>query len=63
MMTVFAASFGVFTLALLGLGLGRLAGRAGIRGSCGGLNQSGGCGTCGRGKDDLPADCPRRKAS
>lgn len=60
-MTVFVASFVVFSLAFTGLALGLLAGREGIRGSCGGLNNPGGCGLCGRGASGTRGDCPKRK--
>ena len=60
-MTVFVASFVVFSLAFAGLAVGLLAGRGGIRGSCGGLNQPGGCGLCGRGDSGAHDECPRRK--
>ncbi len=54
---VYVLSFAVFGLALAGLSVGLMAGRGGIRGTCGGLNNPDGCGACGR-----PAnDCPRRK--
>ncbi len=59
-MWLYVISFAVFLLAVLGLGLGRLFGREGIRGSCGGLNgPEGGCGLCGRGAAEAP-ECPRR---
>ena len=58
-MLVYALSFIVFTLALAGLSVGLIAGRPGIRGSCGGLNNPGGCGACGRGADGRNA-CARR---
>jgi hypothetical protein len=60
MMLIYALSFVVFTLAFAGLGLGLMAGRGGIRGTCGGLNNPGGCGACGRDKDG--AQCPRRRS-
>lgn len=44
-MTTFVLSFLVVALAVTGMALGVLAGRDGIRGSCGG---AGGCGTCQR---------------
>ena len=51
-MTVFLISVLVFALAMLGLGLGVLAGRGAPRGSCGGLNRipglKGACGGCDR---------------
>jgi uncharacterized protein len=59
-MMVFLISFGVFLLTALALGLGLLLGRAGITGSCGGLNRipglEGACGAC-----EQP--CPRRRAA
>lgn len=45
---VYVLSFAVFALALTGLSFGVLAGRDGIRGTCGGLNDPDGCGACGR---------------
>ena len=59
-MLVYVLSFIVFSLALAGLSLGSMAGRGGIRGSCGGLNNPGGCGACGR--DEGRAECPRRRS-
>ena len=55
-------SFFVFALALSGLSVGLLAGRGGIRGTCGGLNNPDGtgCGTCGRAVND---ECPRKRAA
>lgn len=49
-MLVYLLSFTVFTLALTGLSIGIVAGRGGIRGTCGGLNNPDGtgCGACGR---------------
>ncbi len=44
-MEIFLFSFVIMGIALLGMGLGVLCGRQGIRGSCGGLN-SGECGIC-----------------
>ncbi len=44
-MTTFVLSFVVVALAVTGMALGVLAGRDGIRGSCGG---AGGCGACQR---------------
>jgi hypothetical protein len=40
-MHVYLASFVVFLLAILGMAVGVLAGRASIKGSCGGLNRAG----------------------
>ena len=57
---VYALSFVVFALALCGLSVGVLAGRAGIRGTCGGLNTPGGCGACERSADG-EGECPRRR--
>ena len=56
-MTVYFLSFVVFALALSGLSIGVLAGRGGIRGTCGGLNNPDGqgCGACGRSAAD-PSD-------
>lgn len=45
---VYLFSFVVFALCVAGLSVGVLAGRDGIRGSCGGLNNPEGCGVCGR---------------
>jgi hypothetical protein len=59
---VYVLSFVVFGLALAGLSVGLLAGRGGIRGTCGGLNNPDGCGACGRSADSA-APCPRRKAT
>ncbi len=58
-MLVYALSFIGFALALAGLSVGLMAGRGGIRGTCGGLNNPGGCGVCGRGAESADA-CPRR---
>ncbi|MFQ5658290.1 MAG: DUF539 domain-containing protein [Candidatus Methylomirabilales bacterium] len=44
-MEIFLISFAVMVIALLGMGIGVLFGRQGIKGSCGGLS-SGGCGIC-----------------
>ena len=60
-MLVYALSFTAFVIALLGLSIGLLAGRGGIRGTCGGLNNPDGCGACGRSAAD--DDCPRRRAA
>ncbi len=59
---VYLLSFMVFALALTGLSVGALAGRGGIRGSCGGLNNpdGSGCGTCGRAAS---GECPRKRAA
>lgn len=50
-MSVFLASFALFLLSALALGLGLLLGRSPVRGSCGGLNRIKGledaCGACG----------------
>jgi uncharacterized protein len=59
-MLVYLFSFAVFVLALGGLSVGVLAGRGGIRGTCGGLNNPDGCGACGRSADGEGA-CPRRR--
>jgi hypothetical protein len=63
-MMTYLLSFTVFALALLGLSVGLLAGRGGIRGTCGGLNNPDGqgCGTCGRSRT-TPRECARRRAS
>jgi hypothetical protein len=57
-MSVFIASFAAFLLLALSLALGLLLGRAGVSGSCGGLNRipglKGSCGACGTDR------CPRR---
>lgn len=49
-MEVFVISFAVILLAILGMGVGVLYGRPGIKGSCGGLNTLVGlglhCGEC-----------------
>jgi len=58
-MLVYALSFIGFALALAGLSVGLITGRGGIRGTCGGLNNPGGCGACGRGAEGAKA-CPRR---
>jgi hypothetical protein len=59
---VYALSFVFFALALTGLSIGVLAGREGIRGSCGGLNNpdGSGCGVCGRAAS---GECPRKRAA
>ncbi len=44
-MEIFLISFVIMVIALLGMGIGVLFGRQGIKGSCGGLG-SGGCGIC-----------------
>jgi hypothetical protein len=61
---IYVLSFVVFTLALSGLSVGLFAGRGGIRGSCGGLNNpdGGGCGACGRSANG-PSDCPRKRST
>ena len=61
-MLVYLLSFAVFVLALGGLSVGVLAGRGGIRGTCGGLNNPDGCGACGRSADGENA-CPRRRGA
>ncbi|KPK15409.1 MAG: hypothetical protein AMJ62_09155 [Myxococcales bacterium SG8_38] len=59
-MLVYLLSFAAFVLVALGLGVGQLLGRGGIRGSCGGLNGPGqSCGLCGRGAAET-SDCPRK---
>ena len=58
---VYLLSFVAFALALAGLGAGLLMGRGAIRGTCGGLNNPGGCGACGRSPEQ--GECPRRRAS
>lgn len=42
-MTDWLAAAAVFVLAVLGLGIGVLSGRAPLRGSCGGLGACSGC--------------------
>jgi hypothetical protein len=59
-MLVYVLSFAAFALALGGLGIGLLAGREGVRGTCGGLNNPGGCGACGSSSSD-GRECPRRR--
>jgi len=63
-MMIYVLSFMVFALALFGLSIGLLAGRGGIRGTCGGLNNPDGqgCGACGRSTTN-PRDCPRKRAA
>lgn len=61
-MLVYALSFAVFVLALSGLGIGVLTGRGGIRGTCGGLNNPGGCGACGRTSEEQ-GQCPRSRGT
>ena len=58
---LYCLSFVVFVLAFSGLSLGLLAGRGGVRGSCGGLNNPGGqgCGVCGRSAGE-ESECPRK---
>jgi len=58
-MAVYILSFAVFALVFGGLSVGLIAGRGGIRGSCGGLNNPDGtgCGACGRAAS---GECPRR---
>jgi len=60
-MLTYILSFAVFALVLSGLSVGLLAGRDGIRGTCGGLNNPDGqgCGACGR-EADSKSECPRR---
>jgi hypothetical protein len=62
-MVVYMLSFAVFALALSGLSVGLLAGRSGIRGTCGGLNNAHGkgCGGCGRSASSA-SQCPRKRA-
>lgn len=57
---IYVFSFTVFALALVGLSIGALAGRGGIRGTCGGLNNPDGtgCGACGRAAS---GECPRKR--
>jgi hypothetical protein len=61
-MAVYVLSFAVFALALIGLSVGVLAGRDGIRGTCGGLNNPDGqgCGACGRSAGGA-SHCPRKR--
>ena len=61
-MLVYVLSFMVFVLAIGGLSAGLLAGRDGIRGTCGGLNNPDGCGACGR-STGSGGECPRRNAA
>lgn len=51
-MTTFLLGFGIISLSILGLAIGVMAGRAPIRGSCGGLScgTTGGCAACPRAK-------------
>lgn len=60
-MLLYLLSFIVFVLVLTGLSIGLLAGRRGIRGTCGGLNNpdEGGCGACGRSAVER-STCPRK---
>ena len=57
---VYLLSFIAFALAVGGLSVGMLAGREGIKGSCGGLSMSKSerCGVCGRAAVD---ECPRKR--
>lgn len=61
-MQIYLLSFGLFALAFAGLALGVIAGRASLRGSCGGLGNADGsrsdCELCGRQR----SRCPRRKS-
>jgi hypothetical protein len=61
---IYVISFIVFALALSGLGIGLLAGRGGIRGTCGGLNDpnGNGCGVCGRSPGSA-SECPRKRVA
>jgi hypothetical protein len=63
-MIVYVLSFAVFVLVLSGLSVGLIAGRGGIRGTCGGLNDPDGhgCGACGRSASS-PTKCPRKRAT
>ncbi len=61
-MLVYALSFLAFSLALAGLSVGLIAGRGGIRGTCGGLNNPDGCGACGRAAKH-GGKCPRREGA
>lgn len=60
-MAIYLLSFAVFALVLGGLSVGLLAGRGGIRGTCGGLNNPDGegCGACGRSASEA-SECPRK---
>ena len=63
-MEVFLLSFTIVSLALLGLSVSVLAGRGGIRGSCGGLNNPNGaqgCAMCGRGSEN--ETCQRKRTN
>jgi len=63
-MLLYLLSFLVFVLVLTGLSIGLLAGRGGIRGTCGGLNNpyGKGCGACGRSAIER-SECPRKPAA
>ena len=63
-MLLYLISFAIFVLVLTGLSIGLLAGRDGIRGSCGGLNNPDGqgCGACGRSGIER-SECPRKPAA
>ena len=63
-MLLYLLSFLVFVLVLTGLSIGLLAGRGGIRGTCGGLNNPDGkgCGACGRSAIEL-SECPRKRTA
>jgi len=63
-MMTYLLSFMVFVLASLGLSVGLLAGRGGIRGTCGGLNNPDGqgCGACGRSARSV-RECPRKRTT
>ena len=60
-MTTWILSFAVFSLAFGGLAIGTLVGRRGIRGSCGGLNGTEGCGLCDGRDRERPKACRRRR--
>ncbi len=53
-MTTYLLTAAIFILFMLALGLGVMAGRGAIRGSCGGVG-AGGCAVCSRGR------CRRRR--
>lgn len=59
-MAEYILSFMVFALVFGGLSIGLIAGRGGIRGTCGGLNNPDGtgCGACGRA---ARGECTRKR--
>lgn len=54
---IFLISLAIMLLAILAMGVGVLFGRRPISGSCGGLNQAGGCALC-----SGSGTCEKRKA-